>query len=156
MHWPAHVIKSSLCVISPPWSLTHWGRVMHICVGKLTIIGSDNGLSPGRHQAITWTNAGIFLIRPLATNFSEILIGYRTFSFKEMRLKMSSAKWRPFCLGLNVLKRWSCKLFMLNYRLLVCCIHRLPIEWLEEEVNLLFHPNIFWKDIILIVSNTNS
>ena len=27
-------------------SLTHWGRVTHICVSKLTIIGSDNGLSP--------------------------------------------------------------------------------------------------------------
>ena len=32
--------------------LTHWGRVMHICVGKLTIIESDDGLSPGWHQAI--------------------------------------------------------------------------------------------------------
>ena len=32
--------------------LTHWGWVTHICVGKLTIIGSDNGLSPGRRQAI--------------------------------------------------------------------------------------------------------
>ena len=32
--------------------LTHWGRVTHICVGNLTIIGSDNGLSPGRRQAI--------------------------------------------------------------------------------------------------------
>ena len=39
--------------------LTHWGRVTHICVGNLTIIGSDNGLSPGRRQAITWTNVGI-------------------------------------------------------------------------------------------------
>ena len=29
--------------------LTHWGRVTHICVIDLTIIGSDNGLSPGRH-----------------------------------------------------------------------------------------------------------
>ena len=27
--------------------LTHWGRVMHICVSKLAFIGSDNGLSPG-------------------------------------------------------------------------------------------------------------
>ena len=54
-------------------SLTHWGRVMHICVGKLTILASDNGLSPGRHQAIIWTNAGILFIRPLETNFSEIL-----------------------------------------------------------------------------------
>ena len=32
--------------------LTHWGRVTHICVSKLTSIGSDNGLSPGRRQAI--------------------------------------------------------------------------------------------------------
>ena len=54
--------------------LTHWGGVMHICVNKLTIIGSDNGLSPGRRQAIIWTNAGILLIGPLGTNFSEILI----------------------------------------------------------------------------------
>ena len=37
--------------------LTHWGRVTHICVSKLTIIGSDNGLSPDRRQAIIWTNA---------------------------------------------------------------------------------------------------
>ena len=42
--------------------LTHWGRVTHKCVSKLTIIGSDNGLSPGRRQAIIWTNAGILLI----------------------------------------------------------------------------------------------
>ena len=45
--------------------LTHWGRVTHICVGNLTIIGWDNGLSPGRRQAIIWTNAGILLIGPL-------------------------------------------------------------------------------------------
>ena len=29
-----------------------WGQVTHICLGDLTIIGSDNGLSPGRRQAI--------------------------------------------------------------------------------------------------------
>ena len=83
--------------------LTHWGQVTQTCVGKLTIIGSDNGLSPGRRQAIIWTNARILLIRPLGTNFSEILIGIQTFSFKKMHLKMSSAKCRLFCLGLNEL-----------------------------------------------------
>ena len=82
--------------------LTHWGRVRHICVSKLTIIGSDNGLSPGRGQAIIWTNAGILLIRPLETNFSEILIEFLTFSFKKMCLKVLSAKRWPFCLSLNV------------------------------------------------------
>ena len=93
----------------PEWSLikqinqilTHWGRVMHICVGKLTIIGSDNGLSPGRRQAIIWTNTAVLLIGPSGTNFSEILNEIQTFSLR----KMSSAKCCQFHLGLNVL-RW--------------------------------------------------
>ena len=84
--------------------LTHLGRVTHICVSKLTIIGSDNGLSPRRRQAIIWSNAGILLIRTLGTNFSEILSEIHSFSFKKIPLKMSSGKWHPFCLGLNVLK----------------------------------------------------
>ena len=83
--------------------LTHWGRVTHIYVGNLAIIVSDNGLSPGRRQAIIWTNVGILLIGPLGTNFSEMLIEIHTFSFKKIHLKMSSGKWRPFCLGLNML-----------------------------------------------------
>ena len=74
----------------------------HICVGKLTIIGSDNGLSLERRQAIIWTNAGILLIGPLGTKFSEILIEVQTFSLKKIRLKMSSAKCCSFRLGLNV------------------------------------------------------
>ena len=67
------------------------------------IIGSDNGLSPVRRQAIIWTNAGILSIEPLGTNFSETIIGIQRFSFGKLHLNMSSAKWRPFCLGLNVL-----------------------------------------------------
>ena len=88
--------------------LTHWGRVIHICicVGNLTIIGSHNGLSPGRRQAIIWTNAGILLIGHLGTNFNENLIEI-IFSFKKkMRLKVPYAKWRPFCLSLNLLRRF--------------------------------------------------
>ena len=83
--------------------LTHWGRVTHICVSKLTIIGSDNALSPGRRQAIIWTNDGILLIWTLGTNFSKLSSEIHAVSFKKMHLKRSSAKWRPFCLGLNVL-----------------------------------------------------
>ena len=75
----------------------------HICVVKLTIIGSDNSLSPERRQAIIWTNAWILLIGPLDTNFKEISIGIQTFSLKKIRLKMSSAKCCSFRLGLNVL-----------------------------------------------------
>ena len=86
--------------------LIHWGRLTHICIGKRTIFGSDNGLPPGRRQAIIWTSAGILLIGPLGTNFSEILTGIQTFSFKKMHLKMSG-KWCPFCLGLNVITVWA-------------------------------------------------
>ena len=75
----------------------------HICIGNLTTIGSDNGLSPEQRQAIIWTNAGILLIGPLGTNFNEILLELYTFSFTKMHLKMSFGKWRPFCLGLNAL-----------------------------------------------------
>ena len=77
----------------------------HICVSKIISIGSDNGLSPGRRQAIIWTSAGILSIGPLGTNFSENWIKVHTFSFKKMHLKMSSGKWRPCCLGLNVLTK---------------------------------------------------
>ena len=111
-------------------ALTHWGRVTHICVGKLTIIDSDNGLSPGRHQAIIWTNAGILLIGPLGTNFNEILIGIQTFSFKKMHLKMSSAKWHPFCVGLNVLMN----IHHVQYTYSSCIIcYDIPVMWVAYK-----------------------
>ena len=70
---------------------THWDRVTQIYVGNLTIIGSNDGLCPGRHQAIIWTNAGMLFIGPLETNFSEILIKSPTSLFKKMHFKLSSA-----------------------------------------------------------------
>ena len=70
------------------------------------IIGSDNGLSLGRRQAIIWANAGMLLIGPLGTGFREMLIGIQIFSFTKMRMKMLSAKWRPFCPGLDVLTHY--------------------------------------------------
>ena len=82
-------------------ALTHWGRVMHICFGKLNIMVSDSGLLHGQYQAIIWTNVGILLIWPLGTNFSEILMKIITFSFKKMHLKVSTKRC-PFCLGLKV------------------------------------------------------
>ena len=108
--WAGNKLLPELMMIQY-WSgwaeLTHWGQVTHICVSNL-IIGSDNGLPPGRRQAIIWTNAGILLIGPLGTNFSEISIGIQTFSFKKLHLKTSSAKWRLFCLGLNELTHLTC------------------------------------------------
>ena len=89
-------------------TLTHWGQVTHICVSNIIIIGSENGLSPFRCQAIIWTNGGILLIRRSGTYLSEMVIKSHTFSFKKMHLKMSSGKWRPSCLCLKVLNNGKC------------------------------------------------
>ena len=93
--------------------LTHWGWKTHICVSKLPIIWSDNSLSPGRRQAIIWTNAGILLLGPPRTTFNETLIKIHTFSFKKIPFKMSAGKWRPFWLGLNVLMQ-DCSISIAN------------------------------------------
>ena len=109
------IFSSGKAVLQQHWKrLTHWGRVTHICVSKQAIIYSDNGLSPGRRRAIIGTNAGILLIRTVGTNFSEIVSEIHTFSLKKMRLKISSAKWRPCCLGLDVL--CSIGVWILNKR----------------------------------------
>ena len=104
-HWIATGLPLNYYWLRVRDSLTYWGRVTHICVSEIIIIGSDNGLSPSWRQAIIWTNAEILLIGPLGINFSEILIEINTISFNKMHLKMSSAKWRLFRLGLNVLTR---------------------------------------------------
>ena len=95
-------------------ALTHWARVTHKCVCKLTSIGSDNGLSPDRHQAIIWTNAGVLLVGPLGTNCSAILIAIHTFSFIQENAfendvwKMASILSPPQCVKNNLaLNRWQ-------------------------------------------------
>ena len=126
-------LDMNLKITNVRYEWTHWDQVMHICISKLTSIGSDNGLSPGWCQAVIWTNGGILLIGLLATNFSEILIEIHTFSFKKMHLKISSAKWRPFCLGLIVFKSshlaW-CK---------PCRIGRISIDQLPLHLSYVYH-----------------
>ena len=108
-----------ICVTRPQWVnvnctcwlqfcsdihvLTHWSWVTHICIGNLTIIGSENGFPPGWRQAIIWTNDWILLIKSFGTNFSDIFNKIYIFLFRKMHLNMSSANWQPFCLGLNAL-----------------------------------------------------
>ena len=76
---------------------THLGWVKHICASKLTIIGSDNDLSPGRRQAIIWNYGGILLIGHLGTNFSETLIQIHENAFQNI-VRILAA----ICIGLNV------------------------------------------------------
>ena len=100
-----NVICKIVAILFKPESVN---SLRHICIGNLTIIGSDNGLSPGLRQAIIWTNSWILWIGPLGTNFSEILIEIQTFSLKKMHFKVSSSKWWPFCSNLRVLIYYIC------------------------------------------------
>ena len=102
--------------------LTHWGQVTHICVSKITIIGSDNGLLPGWCPAIIWTNAGTLLIGTLGTNLNQILSDIHIFSFREMYLKMSYGKWKPFCLDFNM---W------IKYDALP--VYKIPLQWKRQS-----------------------
>ena len=100
--------------------LTHWGQVTHICIHELTIIRSDNGLSPGRHQTIIRTNAGISLIGSLETNFREILIDIYIFiqenAFEIVVWKMAAILSRPQCI------KWSsCPCDIYNRECVIWC-----------------------------------
>ena len=107
---------------------------MRICFGKLTIIGSDNSLLPGWHQAIIWTSAGILFIGPLGTNFSKISIGILTFSIKRMHLKMSSAKWRAISLWIPTIQEMPTT--MDNYDNLSIIEERKFCSWLVSAKRL--------------------
>ena len=107
--------------------LTHWGRVTHICVSKLTIISS----------------VGILFIGPLGITFSEILIGIQTFSFKKMHLQMSSAKFRPSFLGLNVLTQWS--------RVTQICVDKLTIMCSDNSLSPGRRRAIIWTNAVILL-----
>ena len=107
--------------------LTHWGRLTHICVSKLTIIGSDNGLLPGRRQAIIWTNAGIFvnwtLRNKLQWNFnrnSSIFIQENR--FENVIWKMAAILSQPQC----VKEKSFAQIFLPSWQ----CYLTLPSGWL--------------------------
>ena len=150
------IIFAKCLVFSGLSVLTHWGWVMHICIDNLAIIDSDNGLVPGWCQAIIWTNAGVLLIGPLGTNFSEILIEIHTFSFKKMHLKMLSGKWRPFCLSLSVLKivviaplHHSCYRIQMQINCLIC-IYNYIIQLRHKLQYKILHFIIFWWYLSII------
>ena len=96
----------------------HWVRVTHICVSKLTIIGSDNGLSPGRRQAIIWTNAGILTIRnKLQWNFNRnSYIFIQENAFENGVCEMASIWYRPQWVNMKLHWRYYERDGVLNHR----------------------------------------
>ena len=94
-------------------SWTHWGWVMHVCVSKLNINGSDNGLAPTMWQTIHYLNQWWNVVNWTLRNKLQWNFKWNPYIFiQEMYLNVSSAKWRPLCLCLNVLNHlpiWEIK-----------------------------------------------
>ena len=91
----------SIWMLDP--DLCHWGRLMHLCVSKLTIIGSDNGLSPGRRQAIIWTNAGILLIGLQCNVNKKWYILIQENVFQNVVKKLAAILSQPQCVKIQIL-----------------------------------------------------
>ena len=77
-------------------------------------IVSGNGLLPVWQQAIIWTSADVLSIGPLKTNSTEIWIKILTFTFKKMRLEMSSVRWHPFCPGWDEFTNQLCTITIIT------------------------------------------
>ena len=142
INWPLNSV-----VFKEVWSFNSLRPSEHICIGNLTVIGSDNGLSPGRRQAIIWTNYGILLIGPLRTNFSEILVEIYIFSFKKMHLKLSSGNCPLFCLGLNVLKQGE---YSVSVPTFIICLEVFLLKSVPAAPRaIIIHLTLKYKDLTL-------
>ena len=88
----------------------------HICVNKLDVIGSSNGLSPVRRQAVVWINDDLLLIGPLEIIFGEIAIKITSTFIQEDAFENVVCETGLFCFGLIVFQ--ACK-FTALYGVLV-------------------------------------
>ena len=89
-----------------PWYLTHWGRVTHICVANLTIIGSDNGSwsAPSHYLNQCWNIVNWTLRSKLQCNFNWISnIFIQENALENVVCEMASILSRPQCVkcGIN-------------------------------------------------------
>ena len=92
--------------------LTHWGRVRHICVSKITIIGSDNGLSPPSHYLNQcWDIVNLTLKNKLQWNIHwHSYISIQENAFENVVCEMSAILSRPQCVNTLVGERSGCYL----------------------------------------------
>ena len=96
--------KSTFSGLASSTALIHWGRVTHMCVSELTIIGSDNGLSPGRRQAIIWTREWWNIVNwTLRNKLQWNFIRNSNIFIQQNALENVVCEMASICLGLNVL-----------------------------------------------------
>ena len=97
---------------------------MHICINKLTIIGSDNGLSPAWGQAIIWSNARILLMQ----TFEQTSVKFWSkFSFRNCTWKCHLENGGYFvsasmCQTIIKVSTWLCDYIPYTYIYIYGCI----------------------------------
>ena len=104
--------NNELTVLSP---LTHWGRVTHICVGKLTIIGSDNWLvawtAPSNYLNQSWDIVSWTLRNKLQWNLKQnSVVSIQENAFENGVCEMASILFRPPCVNqcsVEVSEKWG-------------------------------------------------
>ena len=89
--------------------LTHLPKVPRICISELGNIGSGNGLSPIRRQAITWTSFHLLSMQILGKNFSEIRLKNKTFLSLKCTWKCRLQNGDHFVQGNAVHGHWTYK-----------------------------------------------
>ena len=110
----------------------NWGRVMHICIGNLNIISSDNGLSPPSHylnqcwNIVNWTPRN--KLQWNVNRNSNIFIQENP--FENGVWKMAAILSRPQCVKRNDnYDMWEISLKM---------IHK-DIYWVSTECHCVIH-----------------
>ena len=127
---------------------------MHICVSKLNIIDSNNGLAPDRQQAIFRNQFWDISIWPLGTTFSEMSLEIHTFSFNKMDVKMSSAtilSW-PQYVNLRFGDLLPCTVITLNQLFLV--YFDLYVKIISICISLYFADDTFARYLIRLLVST--
>ena len=89
------------CEVIGAHVLTHWGRATHICVSKLTITGSDNGLSALSHYlSQCWAIVNLTIRNKLQWNINR---NSHTFiqenAFENVVCEISVILSRPWCVN---------------------------------------------------------
>ena len=153
LHYLKH--PCSLPLVQTISLLTHWGQMTHICISKSTIIGSDNGLLPGWRQAIIGTNAGILLIGPYGTNFSEIFnqnsnIFIHENEFESVVCKMAAILSPPLCVKI-LIYQWFSIPEPSVYSYFNILYIRIPLHLQPWRWNVIMIPTLSW----LLVAQDN-
>ena len=103
--WPVvHITQHPEPIYPAVANTSSNSRLGDVCQSQLWPMGSSHTLSHSINSNRYSTQmCHAYPDIPLTLNWHNSRGNTDTFSFKKMYLKMSSGKWRPSCLGLNVL-----------------------------------------------------